>query len=345
MRNGKARSRSATFLGSKQLDRLLHQLEPFGCLDIGARGGITGDILPLGKAAHVFGFEPDEDECEALNRELSDGNHPFGQLRYLPVALGARQEQRVLNIMRHAGASSILDPDPDVKSRFENRADYFEVARTATVDTRPLDDIIAEYAIHHAVYMKIDVEGFELEILKGAQRLLASSLLAVRSEVAISPVRIDQPDYGELAAFLKRFHFMPMGFLYLVDWRSTTREKYPIKARGALPYSRGQTIHGDALFLRDPTSLDDGSEDGIKSMIHLALIALLYDYVDFAHDIVARPSVNRFLNQHYGEHDMVAALGDVSRYLDRQQNRQRFKLWRKNLAKRIKSDIRRVMAT
>ena len=88
--------------------------------------------------------------------------------------------------------------------------------------------------------MKIDVEGFELEILKGAEALLGSSLLAIRAEVSLAPSRIGQPDFGEIAAYLKTFGFMPMGFLYLVDWRSLTRVKYPRKARGPVPYSRGQ---------------------------------------------------------------------------------------------------------
>jgi FkbM family methyltransferase len=335
--------RPERFLGSDELAALLGHIGPLGCLDIGARGGVVEDIEPLGPAADVYGFEPDGDECAKLNRSIETGTHPFGALRFLPVALGPKEEQRTLNIMRHEGASSLLSPDPDVTSRFGTRAAYFDVARTVAIDTRPLDRVIEDYGIAHPVYMKIDVEGFELEILKGAEDLLRSSLLAMRAEIAFLPCRIGQPDFGELATYLKRFDLIPMGFLYLVDWRSLTGVKHPRKARGPIPYSRGQMVHGDVLFLRDPMSLGEDSEASVKAKLSLAVLALLYDYVDFAHDIITRPAIAAHIREAIGS-DGLKGLRQASRFLARRHDRRAAKAWGRNLIKRATSEVKHVFA-
>ncbi len=341
--NISADERPASFLGSKDLATLLDRMAPLGCLDIGARGGVVEDIRPLGRAASVCGFEPDPEECRRLNVTAEQGDHPFGALRYLPVALGARQERRALHIMRHAGASSLLSPDPEIANRFGTRANYFDVVKSIDIDTTPLDCVIEEHGVVNPVYAKIDVEGFELEILKGAERLLGSSLLALRSEVAFLPTRRRQPDFGELAGYLRDFHLMPMGFLYLANWRALTGIKHPRKVKGPIPYSRGQMVHGDVLFLRDPSSLDDGSEAGVRATLSLALLALLYDYVDFAHDIFKRPAVAAFIREAIGN-DGLRALGQASRFLAFRHDRRSARVWGRNLIKRVTSELKHVFA-
>lgn len=339
----KSVKRPERFLGSDEFAALLDHLAPLGCLDIGARGGVVEDIKPLSAAAAVYGFEPDEDECAALNRSIEGSPHPFGALQFLPVALGPTEEQRTLHIMQHEGASSLLSPDPDITKRFGTRAAYFDVARTVTIDTKPLDSVITDYGITNPVYMKIDVEGFELEILKGAEALLQSSLLAMRAEIAFLPCRIGQPDFGEIAAFLKRFDLMPMGFLYIVDWRSQTRVKHPKKVGGPLPYSRGQMVHGDVLFLRDPHSLGEGTDAEIKAKLSLAMLALLYDYVDFAHDIITSDRISAYLNEVIGA-DGLNGLSQASRYLAKRHDRLAAKAWGRNLVKRAAFEVKHVFA-
>ena len=312
--------RPSAFFGSTELVAVLKEVGPIGCLDIGARGGVVEDISPLGQAAFVYGFEPDEEECARLNRTVDTGGHPFGELRFLPAALGPREERRTLNIMRHSGASSILLPDRDITARFPPHQAYYDVTHTVPIDTVPLDRVIDEHGIVNPVYMKIDVEGFELEILKGADELMSSSLLALRSEVAFLPTRLGQPDFADIAAHLKPFGFMPMGFLYLATWRSLTNVKHPRLVDGPVPYSHGQLVHGDVLFLRDPAVLDDRGVDGVEAQIRLAFLALLYDYVDFAHGIFTRPAVSRHLVETVGS-DGLAGLKTASIYAAKRHKR------------------------
>ena len=95
--------------------------------------------------------------------------------------------------------------------------------------------------------------------------------------------------------------------------------------------------------MRDPTGLDNGTGAGVEAMLRLAFLALLYDYVDFAHDIVERPAVKAWLKQRNHDGDMPAALGVASRFLARRDTRRRFKSWRTGLVKRVTSDIRHAL--
>jgi len=54
-------------------------------------------------------------------------------------------------------------------------ADQTRTAHTARVPVRRLDDMLADHRVDRVRFVKIDVEGFEAEVLLGAKRLLASS--------------------------------------------------------------------------------------------------------------------------------------------------------------------------
>ena len=86
---------------------------PLTCLDVGARGGFTADLLPLSPAVRAIGFEPDEEECARLNAAGGDDG-PWRSLRFIPVALGRAEETRRLNIYRKRGCSSLLTADAEL---------------------------------------------------------------------------------------------------------------------------------------------------------------------------------------------------------------------------------------
>jgi hypothetical protein len=62
-----------------------------------------------------IGFEPDREEYERLTRAPAPGFH------YLNVAVGARDERRVLYVTRSPECSSLLPPNQKFFSRFGNR--------------------------------------------------------------------------------------------------------------------------------------------------------------------------------------------------------------------------------
>jgi FkbM family methyltransferase len=306
------------FLGSLGLGRVLADLR-VTCLDVGARHGFTQDLLPLAPAVDAYGFEPDPEECERLNLIVSKGTHPWRSLRFIPVALGRERGTRTLNLYRQRGCSSLLKADVALAETF-SRDDYYQLDDTVDLQTMPLDSAAVEYGFTDAVFMKIDIQGSELEVFASGPQLLREALLAIRTEISFIPLYQDQPLYCDVDSYLRGCGFVPMRFVELHHWRRTTKRKHPHLTRGPMPYSRGQIVHGDMLYFRDPDTMADDTPEAIQALLKAAFLALAYEYIDHALAIVTRPAVAEHLQSTYGL-EPVSALGDVSRFQARQYRR------------------------
>ena len=72
---------------------------------------------------------------------------------------------------------------------------------TADVDVLTLDDLLADGKIEKMQYLKIDIEGAELEVLAGGTRAL-EHCQAIKVEVSFLPQRVGQALAHEVAALL-----------------------------------------------------------------------------------------------------------------------------------------------
>lgn len=262
-------------------------------LDIGARRGFCEDLLPLAKAVDAVGFEADADECARLVAAAEREAHPWKRLRFVPHAVGAERGSAQLHIYQRRGCTSLLEADQDLARQFGRDDYYFEVG-TATVDLHPLDSIAHDQGIEKPSFLKIDIQGFELEAFKGATRLLSESLSAVRAEVSFLPIYRDQPLFGDICGYLGQFGFFPVEFIEIHHWRRLTRRKYGRFAPGPVSASRGELVHGDVLFLKSEDRLGDDGD----ACIRLALIAACYGLIDLTHVLLTRPAV--LLAERYG---------------------------------------------
>ena len=301
-------------------------------LDIGARRGFTDDLLPLAAAVDAVGFEPDVEECSRLNAEAAKSAHPWRSLRFVPLAIGPEDGPAQLNLYHQRGCSSLLEAAPELAAQFLRGNDY-QLEGTATVTLKPLDTAATEFGFADAAFLKIDVQGFEREIFRSGRRLLDEALLAVRSEVTLIPIYHGMPLMEDIVAELRGHGFVPMGFEELHHWRRATRVKPPRPARDALPHSRGQMIHGDLLFFRDPDKLPDEAE----TLLPAAFLALAYGYLDHAEMLMRRPVAVRWLRAH-GVDNLEAALAAVSRRYSRLARRWR----RRQLAADLKFRARQL---
>ena len=87
--------------------------------------------------------------------------------------------------------------------------------------------------------LKIDTQGSELDILRGAGKLLDDTL-AVELEVEFAPQYQDQPLFADIDQFMRSQGFMIRG-LRRTFWRHAAESP---NAGG------GQLVHGDALYIR-----------------------------------------------------------------------------------------------
>jgi FkbM family methyltransferase len=271
------------------LNRLLAATRIVG-IDIGARGGFTTDLAPIASAVEAIGFEPEQEECERLNAQARTDSAGFRSLRYVPTAVGRAAEQRTLNIYRARGCTSLLTADQDFAKLFA-REDYFILDGQVYVAVERLDDAAERFGFPAVDYMKIDIQGAELEAMQSAPKLISDALLCIRSEVEFAPLYKGQPVFADIDAELRGKGFMLARFPQMHAWRRGTRVRNDRRAPGPAPLSEGQLIHGDVLYFRRPEAMPGATGADQDRLIRLGLLAFAYGHLDLTATLFAMEPV------------------------------------------------------
>jgi len=231
----------------------------------GARGEVRNRLTAALPSARFLGFEPDEKAYQRLMRNAAPGH------TYYKMAAGAREEARTLYVTRDPACSSLLKPNAGFFGQFTDCAPQIEIVEQRTVETVSLNNFLTEAGVPSVDFLELDTQGAELDILKGADRFLATSVVALQIEVEFSPLYEGQPLFGAVDEYLRGFGFM------LFD---LTRNRYRRAAMAGDLITRGQLLWGDALYLRDYRSL---TGNGAKErVLKLAVIAGLLGFHDYA---------------------------------------------------------------
>ena len=172
-------------------------------IDAGAHyGAWTIAMASLGESVHAF--EPAHHALEVLQRNIE--LNEFSNVTTHPVALGEADAE--LKLFMHA------DPSRASMGDFAQ-----ETAGTEVVQVRTLDDIISG----RVDFIKIDVEGFELPVLRGAQRILTTQQPVVIFELQPPAARRSGHDpfaaWNFLAEHGYRFEQLDAGN----SWQSVNR--------------------------------------------------------------------------------------------------------------------------
>jgi hypothetical protein len=105
--------------------------------------------------------------------------------------LGALEGAARLNVTRDPGKSSLLEPDLQTISQFSPITDW-TVSSVALVQIKSLDSALLEHLLVPPDFIKIDVQGYELEVLKGAEKTLPY-VTAIEVETTLVPLYHEQP--------------------------------------------------------------------------------------------------------------------------------------------------------
>jgi FkbM family methyltransferase len=173
----------------------LHLLEKGDLfIDIGANVGVYSVLLSGEKNVNSIAFEPIPDTFKIL-----ESNVKLNNLENL-VSLyncGLGNEKKVVKFVSDLDVSNHVSPDQNIIG--EN---------IITIDILTLDDL----SISDPTLIKIDVEGFELEVLKGASKILAAkTLIAIIIELNGSGEKYGVND-TEVHKYLLEFGFHPVSY-------------------------------------------------------------------------------------------------------------------------------------
>ncbi|HEX6087691.1 MAG TPA: FkbM family methyltransferase [Thermoanaerobaculia bacterium] len=135
--------------------------------DVGANVGYFSECaLAWQPWLELHAFEPIPAACATLEERLS----LYGGITVNRTALGATREERDFHVSRFDEASSFLE-----NGELLRRGVYgidFSVAETIRVRVDTLAHYVREHNIERIDLLKLDVQGFELEVLKGAEPVL-----------------------------------------------------------------------------------------------------------------------------------------------------------------------------
>jgi FkbM family methyltransferase len=158
----------STWLLEGHKDIFEHKYRPKASDRILDVGGGLGLDLPrwsklVGQHGHIWVIEPDDDAYRRCSKLIE--NLPIQNVTIIKKALGASPGVATLaKVSGNSHKNFIIDSKNTKGNTYE----------TQLVDVVTLDEIFNEYNMGHIDFCKINVEGFEVHVLKGAALSLGS---------------------------------------------------------------------------------------------------------------------------------------------------------------------------
>ena len=215
----------------KDLMRRMKLLRHFNInkiLDVGANDGYyIWQMRKLGFNGEIISFEPIRDIFQKLVKASSAYSHWQGE----NIALGDNDGEDTINIAGNSGgSSSLLEMLPThVNASPETR--YIE---RETITVRKLDSIFAHYySDGDNILLKIDTQGFEKNVLEGAEMSLPK-IKGIQIELSVLELFKGQMLYREMIDYLEKRGF----HLYSLE-------------NGIYDKKIGQLLQFDGIFFRD----------------------------------------------------------------------------------------------
>jgi len=163
-------------------------------VDIGAnRGQFSLVARHCFKDAQILAFEPLPQPFKVL-QNIFVNDH---MITLHQMAIGSASIPQQMHISQRDDSSSLL-PITDLQNRvFPGTKERAII----NVDVKPMDTILKEEAIRHPALLKIDVQGYELEVLKGCKNTLGL-FTYVYVECSYLELYQGQPLANEIISFL-----------------------------------------------------------------------------------------------------------------------------------------------
>ncbi len=243
-----------------------HALEemPLVVVDVGARGrlvepwGSFAERFP--KAITIIGFEPDPEECDRLNRTCE------ANARYLPYALWEDDRTIPVHIAERASTSSVHPPNFTLLRDYQPKHwQPRQTVKTVEVAAKPLDALLDEAT--QPDFIKIDTQGAELQIIRGARTVLREACFGCTLETWTAEVHAGQGLSFEIMAEMHGLGFRLGDLERVALWR---RDDERLQA------DRGELIGMDLLYFRDLDAFAESQP--APRLIKAALIADVWGF-------------------------------------------------------------------
>jgi len=164
-------------------------------IDIGSNKGqfclLTKKFFP---EIEIHSFEPQIEELNIQKKILGSGN-----INYYNFALGSEEKISNLYVTARKDSSSILKPIETTNKKYLTK-------EIKEISVNRLDNLLGLKNIKRPSVLKLDVQGYELEVLKGSNEIL-NFIDYVITEVSFIEIYKDQVMKNKLVNFLQSRSF------------------------------------------------------------------------------------------------------------------------------------------
>jgi FkbM family methyltransferase len=243
-------------------------------VDAGARYGLHPSWAELRGIAEFHLFEIDQEEAQRLSKKYGKDE----LVTVYPVALYSSDTTLKFRVSEHQALNSVFQSNDELLRNNDYMLREFAVTAMRTSEARSVDSLFSGCDVH---FLKLDVEGAEYELLKGAREKLRTTVLGVRSEVLFAPIYKGAPLFGDLHRLMLDYGFE----LLNLDYAGAGNKA----GRFTMPGRYGKLLSSDAVWVVGNDRLFAATGDRLRDdVVRFALFTMLNGATDIAIDTLLR---------------------------------------------------------
>jgi len=263
------------------LKNLINNKTPLVICDIGASSVDPTpfiDELIKNVDCFLYGFEPNEEEFKKLNST--------NKKKYFNYAVGNGQIE-TLNICSAPGMTSILEPDFEYLKLFHGFSDWAKVTKKVKVQTKKLDDVNFDKKIN---FLKIDVQGYEHEIIKNGNKIIKDCLV-IQLETSPIPLYKNEKSFAHVCLQLENLGFQLHSFNQI-----NTRCFKPVILQNNIYSGLNHLFQLDCVFVKKLNLFDKFDSEQLKKIGLILFYSFgSYDLVDYVVSKISKLEKNEVI--------------------------------------------------
>ena len=242
----------------------IKNLEPITICDIGASPINKTEFIENlfnNTNSNIIGFEPNAEEF----KKLSDTT----RRKYFNSAIGDGNEH-YLNICHSPGMTSFLKPDLNYLKLFHGFKEWSKIIRKEKIVTKKLNDLNEKID-----FLKIDVQGYESEIIKYGNEKIKNSLV-VQIETSPTPLYENEKPFSYVSNQLEELGFN----LHMFD-RINSKTFKPMVFNNNKYSGLFHLFQLDCVYIKNFFEIDKLNIENLKKLILILYWSFnSYDLVD-----------------------------------------------------------------
>jgi FkbM family methyltransferase len=192
-------------------DILRTELKVRTIIDAGANiGQSVGKFRRAFPSADIYAFEP----VSSVFQRLLENTRGLEHVHLFPIALGSVAGKASIHLRAHDTTHTLVEVD--------------DALSLESVDVETVDRVCQAQALSRIDLLKIDVEGFDLEVLKGAENMLRTSAVRfVLVECGFDPADERHVLFDSIRDYLQPFGYRLFGIYdQQLEWNGEPRIRY-----------------------------------------------------------------------------------------------------------------------